>query len=86
MSEEIREKETKVLFIGSLPREYTNEDFESLLSEYSGITKSFVITNRGCGLVFFETDEQANDCLALLQGVQVEGKAIVANFANRKIG
>ena len=78
------EKESKVLFVGGLPGEFSNKDFESLLSEYSGVTKCFVISNRGCGLAFFEKDEQASEALKELGSVEIEGRLLKVDWANKK--
>ena len=78
------EKESKVLFIGSLPERFTSRDLEMLLSGYAGVTKCFIVKGKFCGFAMFETDEQADEALNQLNSVEIEGKAIFANFANVK--
>jgi len=78
------EKESKVLFVGGLPGEFSNKDFESLLSELAGVTKCFVISGRGWGLAFFEKDEQATEALKELEGVEIEGRPLRVDHANKK--
>ena len=78
------EKESKVLFVGGLPGEFSNRDFERLLSENAGVTKCFVIKNRGWGLAFFETDKQAKNAIEELGGVEIEGQLLRVAFANKK--
>jgi len=78
------EKESKVLFVGGLPGEFNNKDFESLLKENPGVEKCFVIKNRGWGLAFFETDKQANEALKELGSVEIEGQLLRVDYANKK--
>ena len=78
------EKESRILYVGGLPGEFSNRDFESLLSENAGVTKSFVIKNRGWGLAFFETDKQAKNAIEELGSVEIEGRLLRVDFANKK--
>jgi RNA recognition motif-containing protein len=77
-------KESKVLYVGGLPEEFSNRDFESVLSEYAGVEKCFVIKNRGWGLVFFSTDKQASEALKELQETEIEGNLLRVDYANKK--
>ena len=78
------EKESKVLFFGSLPGEFSNRDFETLLSGFAGVEKCFIIRGKGCGIAIFETDEQADSALLELNGSEIEGTPIFISYANKK--
>ena len=78
------EKESRILYVGGLPGEFSNRDFESLLSENAGVTKSFVIKNRGWGLAFFEKEEQAQEALEELVNVEIGDQLLRVDFANKK--
>ena len=77
-------KESKVLFLGSLPDSFTTKDLESLLSEYNGVEKCFVISNKRCAIAVFASDNQASEALEELNSKEIEGKAIFVSYANKK--
>mmetsp|Transcript_51393 Transcript_51393/g.112633 ORF Transcript_51393/g.112633 Transcript_51393/m.112633 type:complete len:320 (-) Transcript_51393:895-1854(-) len=65
--------EVKV-FVGRLPRDITDEDFEALMASQAGLVQTVLLKDRatgkgkGCGFVMFSTMAEAVACVEALNG------------------
>jgi RNA recognition motif-containing protein len=77
----------KRLFIGSLPYDATTSQLEELFSQAGKVESVNVITDRytgrGKGFAFVEmaTEEEAQKAIKMLNGHDLNGRAIVVNEA-----
>ena len=77
----------KKLFVGGLPWAVNSSALTDLFSSYGEIVEAIVITDRasgrskGFGFVTFSTEEAAEKAQSEMNGKDIEGRAIVVNFA-----
>ncbi|MBI4582341.1 MAG: RNA-binding protein [Planctomycetes bacterium] len=78
---------SKKLYVGNLGYSVTSADLEQMFSAHGQIRTAEVIMDRstgrskGFGFVEMETDDEANNAMAALNGQQHDGRAIVVNEA-----
>ncbi len=78
---------TNKLYVGNLPFSATEDSLKELFSESGTVTSATVImdrdTNRskGFGFVEMSTDEEATKAIELLNGKDVDGRALKVNIA-----
>lgn len=78
--------EKNKLFIGSLPWTMTNEKLKELFAQYGEISEAIIINDRdtgrskGFGFITFAKEADAQKAIEM-NGKDIEGRAIVVNFA-----
>ncbi len=81
---------TNKLFVGSLPWSTTWQDLKELFSQHGEVVYTKVITDRetgrskGFGFVEFSNPEDATTAKEAMNGAELEGRAIVVDFAEEK--
>merc|ERR1711862_121896 len=79
--EKIRNK-AKVVWIGGIPEDTTNEELKAHAEEYFGPAKwaeVFAKKGKGTGVVGFATEEEAQTAIAELNGTELNGSVIEAD-------
>ncbi len=77
----------KNLFVGSLPWSVNDEQLAQIFAEAGSVDSARVITERdsgrskGFGFVEMATDEEAKKAVEMLNGKELEGRAITVNEA-----
>lgn len=77
----------KNLFVGSLPWSVNDEQLAQMFAEAGTVDSARVITERdtgrskGFGFVEMATDEEAKKAVEILNGKEIEGRAITVNEA-----
>ncbi|MEI6581796.1 MAG: RNA-binding protein [bacterium] len=77
----------KNLFVGSLPWSVNDEQLAQMFAEAGSVDSARVITERdtgrskGFGFVEMATDEEAKKAVEMLNGKEIEGRAITVNEA-----
>ncbi len=77
----------KNLFVGSLPWSVNDEQLAQIFAEAGTVDSARVITERdsgrskGFGFVEMATDEEAKKAVEMLNGKELEGRAITVNEA-----
>ena len=77
----------KNLFVGSLPWSVNDEQLAQMFAEAGSVDSARVITERdtgrskGFGFVEMATDEEAKKAVEILNGKEIEGRAITVNEA-----
>jgi cold-inducible RNA-binding protein len=77
----------KKLYVGGLAYSITEQELETLFSEYGKVTSSAVIKDRdsgqskGFGFIEMSDDNEAKAAMAALNGKDVSGRAIMVNEA-----
>lgn len=75
------------LFVGSLSWDTTNDSLKNFFSAAGTVVSATVLTDkftgksRGFGFVEMSTDEEAQKAIAMFNGQQLDGRAIVVNEA-----
>ena len=75
------------LFVGSLPYKTTDEDLEQMFAEAGTVTSAKVIMDRelnrsrGFGFVEMSSDDEAQAAIKLLDGKEIDGRAIAVSIA-----
>lgn len=78
------------LFVGNLPKEYTEDDLTQLLSEFGPPKNPKIIKDRetgqsrGFGFVELETKEEATAAIDALNGKEVGGRALTVSEAREQ--
>jgi len=78
------------LFVGNLPREYTDEDLLQLLTEFGSPKNVKIIKDRdtglsrGFGFVEFDTKEEATAAIGTLNGKEVGGRELTVSEAREQ--
>lgn len=78
---------SKRLFVGGLPRSFSNTQLEEMFSKIGKVVSATVITDRdtgqgkGFGFVEMEKDNEADDAIAKLNETELEGRKITVNVA-----
>ena len=77
----------KKLFVGGLPWATTNDDLRDLFSQAGTPSSATIVTDRmtgrsrGFGFVEFDNDAEADAALAMFNGKDFNGRALVVNEA-----
>ena len=80
------------LFVGGLAWATTDDSLRESFESFGTVTEAKVIMDRetgrsrGFGFVTFETDEQAQEAIAGMDGQNLEGRTIRVNVAQPKKG
>jgi len=80
------------LFVGNLPKEYTEDDLLELLTEFGSPKNPKIIKDRetgqsrGFGFVELETKEEATAAIENLNGREVAGRALTVSEAREQQG
>ena len=80
------------LFVGNLPKEYTEDDLLQLLTEFGSPKNPKIIKDRetgqsrGFGFVELETKEEATAAIEQLNGREVGGRALTVSEAREQSG
>ncbi len=75
------------LYVGNLPMEMTETELKDLFSEAGHVASAKIITDRqtgqprGFGFVEMETKQEGQKAISMLNGRQVEGRALAVNEA-----
>jgi RNA recognition motif-containing protein len=75
------------LFVGNLPYSTTDDKMNQMFSEAGTVTSATIMMDkmtgrsRGFGFVEMSTDEEAQKAIELLDGAEMDGRAIVVNVA-----
>ncbi|OGC55946.1 RNA-binding protein [candidate division WWE3 bacterium RIFCSPHIGHO2_01_FULL_48_15] len=78
---------SKRLFVGGLPRSFSNSQLEEMFAPIGNVASATVITDRdtgqgkGFGFVEMEKDNEADDAIAKLNETELEGRKITVNVA-----
>jgi len=78
---------SKKLFVGNLPFSLTNEKLEEIFSAIGKVLSVNIVIDRmtqrsrGFGFVEYETDEDAQNAIAQLNGNDMDGRQIVVKEA-----
>jgi RNA recognition motif-containing protein len=81
---------SKRIYVGSLPYSATEEQVESLFSQYGQITEVHVVTDRytgqakGFAFVEMANDDEAMQAIAQLNGSSMGGRTLVVNEARER--
>lgn len=77
----------KKLYVGSLPYKTTDSELSELFSQAGTVSSASVISDKfsgrskGFGFVEMSTDEEATKAIEMLNGHEMDGRAIVVNEA-----
>ena len=80
------------LFVGNLPKEYTEDDLLQLLTEFGSPKNPKIIKDRetghsrGFGFVELETKEEGTAAIEQLNGREVGGRALTVSEAREQSG
>ncbi len=81
----------KKLYVGNLPWSVDSARLTELLAEHDVAPERAEVLvdresgrSRGFGFVHFATDDEAREALSVLQGIEVQGRALVVNEAIAK--
>lgn len=80
------------LFVGNLPKEYTEDDLLELLTEFGSPKNPKIIKDRetgqsrGFGFVELETKEEATAAIENLNGREVAGRSLTVSEAREQQG
>jgi RNA recognition motif-containing protein len=75
------------LYVGNLPQQMTETELKDLFSEAGNVASAKIITDRqtgqprGFGFVEMETKLEGQKAISMLNGRQVEGRALAVNEA-----
>ena len=75
------------LYVGNLPPEMTEEQLQTLFSEAGDVATAKIITDRhtgqprGFGFVEMETKMEGQNAISMLNGRNVDGRALAVNEA-----
>jgi len=75
------------IYVGNLPYTTTNDDLQSLFSEYGEVARATVISDRetqrskGFGFVSMPNDEQARGAIEALDRHELDGRPLRVNEA-----
>jgi cold-inducible RNA-binding protein len=82
--------ENMKLFIGNLPKAYTEDDLLALLAEYGKASNIKIIKDRETGMprgfafLEMETKEEATRAIEGLNGTEIEGRALTVSEAREQ--
>ena len=80
------------LFVGNLPKEYTEDDLLELLTEFGSAKNPKIIKDRetgqsrGFGFVELDSKDEANAAIENLNGREVGGRALTVSEAREQQG
>ena len=80
------------IYVGNLPYTYGNEDLEALFSPYGQVASARAVTDRetgrsrGFGFVEMPDKAQAEEAIRVLNGKDVNGRALTVNESRPKEG
>ena len=80
------------IYVGNLPYSVTNASLESNFAEFGGVASAKVMMDRdtgrskGFGFVEMASAEEAQAAISALNGVSVDGRAIVVKLARPREG
>jgi RNA recognition motif-containing protein len=83
----LKEKPVIKLYVGNLPMEMSETELKDLFSEAGNVASAKIITDRqtgqprGFGFVEMETKLEGQKAISMLNGRQVEGRALAVNEA-----
>lgn len=86
----MEQQENKRLYIGNLPWKLRREDLESLFSQAGTVVDAYIVIDKmkhrskGYGFVEMSTIEEAKVAIEKFNGYELEGRALVVNFARPK--
>jgi RNA recognition motif-containing protein len=75
------------LYVGNLPHQMTEEQLQTLFSEAGHVASAKIITDRqtgqprGFGFVEMETKLEGQKAISMLNGKNIEGRALAVNEA-----
>lgn len=75
------------IYVGNLPYNSEEASLEELFSEYGQVDSVKIIVDResgrsrGFGFVEMENDEEANEAIEAINGIDFEGRTLVVNKA-----
>jgi len=78
------------LFVGNLPKEYTEDDLVQLLSEFGEPKNPKIIKDRetgqsrGFGFIEFDSKDEANAAIEALNGKEVGGRSLTVSEAREQ--
>lgn len=68
------------LYVGQLPKDFTNEEFQDLFQQFGEITSFKIDETKNCGYVKFKTHESAVQAIQELNlKKEINGKMIVVS-------
>ena len=71
------------IYVGNISWGMTDQDLENLFAEHGTVTSAKIITdrmtNRSRGFGFVEMSDGAEDAIAALNDIEVEGRKLVVN-------
>ena len=80
------------LFVGNLAWSITEEELERIFAPYGTVRSVYLLTHRetgrsrGFGFVEMPYDTEAQDAIAGLHGIVVEGRALIVSEAHQQEG
>lgn len=80
------------LYVGNLPHQMTEEQLQTLFSEAGEVASAKIITDRqtgqprGFGFVEMETKAEGQKAISMLNGREVDGRALAVNEARPQQG
>ena len=75
------------LYVGNLPYSTSNQDLQDMFAKFGAVVSAMIITDRysgrskGFGFVEMENDEEAQKAIAEVNGVEMDGRAVVVSVA-----
>ncbi len=75
------------LYVGNLPYTVNQSKLEEMFSPFGKVTTATVISDKfsgrskGFGFIEYESDDSAREAIAKMNGVELEGRALVVNEA-----
>lgn len=77
----------KKLYVGNLPFSTTDQDLSDFFSQCGTVDSARIVSDRdtgrsrGFGFVEMSNDDEAQDAISRLHGVEMEGRALTVNEA-----
>ncbi len=86
----MEEQQNKRLYVGNLPWKLRREDLEALFAQAGTVVDAYIVIDKmkhrskGYGFVEMSTIEEATAAISKFNGYELEGRALVVNFARPK--
>jgi len=86
----VEQQENKRLYIGNLPWKLRREDLEALFAQAGTVVDAYIVIDKmkhrskGYGFVEMSSIEEATAAIEKFNGYELEGRALVVNFARPK--
>ena len=80
----------KRLYVGNLPWSVSSTELQAMFAEHGSVVSAEVVSDRvtgrsrGFGFVQMEADEASNAAIEALNGLDINGRAIIVNEARER--